>query len=544
MIKARAQEKTAKIIIYIITVLTVLILLWIIGYIFYRGFYKNTVNVSQVIPAEENVIFFPDTKDDGLIVIVNKSVRVKYLNIYDLNTIYNKERRENWGFYSEQNLKVQPFFYKPPESDTKLLEFTENAAGLLLLKNKKYKKYISFVKTPAEMIDMVIKTPGAIGFVPSELSGNLKDVKQIPVRRICVAVNPGVMEMENNRKIQTVTKEDLVNIFTGKIKNWKEIRGRDLEITPVILQSESGEKNIITEYLIKSDYNSPPAALIEKSFYDFNKVISAKKGAIGLCFYPDAIKSNFALIDVESREKGVNLTLSFLLETPAHSGQWGGILPVIINTILLIIFTLLVSTPIGIGAAVFLVEYAKQGRLVSILRMGTETLAGIPSIIFGLFGHIFFVQVLNLGIGFLSGTLTVTIMILPTIIRTTEESLKSVPVTYKEGSLALGATKLQTIFKVIVPAASPGILTGIILAIGRTAGETAVLLYTLGSSYGLVRSLTSSARVLSLHLYLLFSEAVSFEKAFATGAVLIILILIVNFTLTSLVGKMNRSAGY
>ncbi len=543
MIKARAQERTAKIIIYSITVLTVLILLWIIGYIFYRGFYKNTVNVSQVIPAEEDVIFFPNNKDDGLIVIVNKSVRVKYLNIYDLNTIYNKERRENWGFYSEQNLKVQPFFYNPPESDTKLIEFTENTAALLL-KDKEYKNYISFVKTPAEMIDMVRKTPGAIGFVPSGLSGNLEDVKQIPVRRICAAVNPGVMEIENNRRIQTVTKEDLAAVFTGKIKNWKEIRGKDLKITPVILQPESKKTNRFTDYLIKSDYSPPPAALIVKSFDDFKKVISTKKGAIGLCFYPDAKKSNLTLIDVESREKGVNLTLSFLLEAPAHSGQWGGIFPVIINTILLIIFTLLFSTPIGIGAAVFLVEYAKQGRLVSILRMGTETLAGIPSIIFGLFGHIFFVQVLNLGIGFLSGTLTVTIMILPTIIRTTEESLKSVPITYKEGSLALGATKLQTVFKVIVPAASPGILTGIILAIGRTAGETAVLLYTLGSSYGLVRNLTSSARVLSLHLYLLFSEAVSFEKAFATGAVLIILILIVNFTLTSLVGKMNKSAGY
>ena len=245
----------------------------------------------------------------------------------------------------------------------------------------------------------------------------------------------------------------------------------------------------------------------------------------------------------QGEEHHHRLDLHFIIEPPARSGQWGGISYIIINTFFLVLFTLLFSTPIGVLAAVYLVEYAKQGRLVRFLRMGTETLAGVPSIVFGLFGSIFFVNILNMGIGFISSTLTVTMMILPTITRTSEEALKSVPLSYREGSMALGGTKLQTIFKVVVPAAIPGILTGIILGVGRVVGETAVLLYTLGSNYELVRGPSSSARVLSLHLYFLFSEAISFERAFATGAIIVFIVLIVNYGTTKLIGRMNRMAG-
>jgi phosphate transport system permease protein len=191
-------------------------------------------------------------------------------------------------------------------------------------------------------------------------------------------------------------------------------------------------------------------------------------------------------------------------------------------------------------AAIYLTEYARQGPVVRLIRFATETLAGIPSIIFGLFGFIFFVGFLNLGIGLISGTLTVTMMILPTLVRAAEESIKSVPDPYREGSLALGATKWQTITGVVVPAASPGILTGVILGVGRAVGETAAVLFTLGSSYRLVDSLTSSARVLSIHLYMLVKEGLSFERAFATATILMIIVLAVNFSTAHLVGRMNR----
>ena len=161
----------------------------------------------------------------------------------------------------------------------------------------------------------------------------------------------------------------------------------------------------------------------------------------------------------------------FLLIHHRAQVAWGGISYIIINTLVLILATLLISTPIGVAAAIYLTEYSKQGPFLKLLRMGTETLAGIPSIVFGLFGRIFFVQILHLGIGFLSSTLTITLMILPTIVRTSEEALSSVPQTFREGSLALGATKLETIRKVVLSAASPGILTGVILGIGRVVGR-------------------------------------------------------------------------
>ena len=273
------------------------------------------------------------------------------------------------------------------------------------------------------------------------------------------------------------------------------------------------------------------------------KVLEETPGALALGPFIEAEERGAPLLEIRRIEKGRNLTIRFLIEAPARSGQWGGISTIIINTLFLILFTLLFSVPIGVFAAIYMVEYAKQGRLMGVLRMGTETLAGIPSIVFGLFGHLFFVRILGFGIGFLSSTLTVTLMILPTLIRTAEEALKAVPLSFREGSLALGATKLQTTLRVTLPAAYPGILTGIILSLGRTVGETAVLLYTLGSSYELVRGPSSSARVLSLHLYMLFSEALSFERAFATGAVLVFIILIVNYATTRIISRKIAYSG-
>ena len=221
----------------------------------------------------------------------------------------------------------------------------------------------------------------------------------------------------------------------------------------------------------------------------------------------------------------------------------GGLSYIIVNTVAMIIFVLLIATPIGVSAAIFLVEYAKQGRLIYILRLGTDTLAGIPSIIFGLFGMVFFSQILGFKTGLVSGTLTLTIMILPTIVRTSEEALKSVSGGLREGSLALGATKLQTIFRVVLPAASPGILTGVILAIGRAVGETAALLFTMGSNLALLRSLNSPIRVLSVHLYMLIRENISIPNAFAAATILVVIVFFVNYSTTKLIGRLNKAAG-
>ena len=240
-------------------------------------------------------------------------------------------------------------------------------------------------------------------------------------------------------------------------------------------------------------------------------------------------------------QKGLGvISLDFLLQYPEDMGRAGGILPSIVGTFYLVLVALGVATPLGVFSAVQLTEYAKKGKLVKQIRFATEILAGIPSIVYGLFGFAFFVIYLQLSWSILSGGLTLAIMILPTIIRTAEEAIKSVPESYREGSLAMGATKWQTIFKIVLPSALPGIVTGVILGIGRAVGETAAVLLTAGSSgLHMPTSVTDPARSLAVHLYVLVSEGISFEMGYGTAAVLIIAIFFINSIANLLMYKMT-----
>lgn len=204
-------------------------------------------------------------------------------------------------------------------------------------------------------------------------------------------------------------------------------------------------------------------------------------------------------------------------------------LPSIINTFLLTALSLVISVPLGIFAAIYMVEYAKKGnRMVKFIRVTAETLSGIPSIVYGLFGMIFFVGVLKMQLSLLSGSLTVAIMVLPTIMRTTEEALLSVPQIYREGSFGLGAGKLRTVFRIVLPSAVPGILSGVILATGRIVGETAALIYTAGTMAKVPNNLFASARTLSVHMYLLSNEGLHTNEAFATAVVLLVFVMLIN----------------
>ena len=205
------------------------------------------------------------------------------------------------------------------------------------------------------------------------------------------------------------------------------------------------------------------------------------------------------------------------------------VIPALINTVIMTIVSLLVAVPIGIFSAIFLVEYSGKGnRFVDLVRMTTEALQGIPSIIYGLFGMLFLVYRLKLDYSILSGALTLAIMILPLIMRTTEEALKSVPDLYREGSFGLGAGKLRTVFRIVLPSAAPGILAGIILAIGRIVGETAALIYTAGTMAKVPSSLLGSGRTLAIHMYLLSTEALYLPQAYATAVVLLVLVIGIN----------------
>ncbi|MDR2105564.1 MAG: phosphate ABC transporter permease PstA [Deferribacteraceae bacterium] len=198
--------------------------------------------------------------------------------------------------------------------------------------------------------------------------------------------------------------------------------------------------------------------------------------------------------------------------------------PAIINTAVMTFLTLLVSVPLGLFTAIYLVEYSKQSRFLTFIRLAVQTLAGIPSIVYGLFGLIFFVTFLSWGFSILSGALTLAIMVLPVIIRTGEEALIAVPSSYREGSFALGATRLRTVFRVVIPAAAPGIMAGIILAIGRIVGETAALIYTAGTVAKTLTSLASSGRTLAVHMYVLSSEGFNTDQAAAAAVVLLALV--------------------
>lgn len=228
------------------------------------------------------------------------------------------------------------------------------------------------------------------------------------------------------------------------------------------------------------------------------------------------------------------IDVDFLTNKPKKMGAAGGIFPIIISTIYFTALTLAIAAPIGVGAAIYLTEYTKEGRGTRLIRFGTEALAGIPSIVFGLFGFAFFVILLEPitnGWSLVSGALTGATMILPTLIRTSEEAIRTVPASYREGSMALGATKWQTISRVVLPSAIPGIVTGIILSIGRVIGETAALMLTLGGSIRMPESIFDPARTMSMHLYLVAMEVgtkQAMDNAFATGAVLILTIFLIN----------------
>ena len=213
------------------------------------------------------------------------------------------------------------------------------------------------------------------------------------------------------------------------------------------------------------------------------------------------------------------------------------LLPALINTVFITILTLLIAVPIGIGGSIYLTEYAKRDNpIVNIIRIATETLSGIPSIIYGLFGALFFVKYAHFGLSLLSGAVTLSIMILPLIMKTTEEALLSVPNSYREGAFALGAGKLRTIFKIVLPSAMPGIFPGVILAIGRIIGESAALIFTAGTVAEVAKSVFSSSRTLAVHMYAISGEGLYINQTYATAVVLLILVIGINF-LSGLIAK-------
>lgn len=235
-----------------------------------------------------------------------------------------------------------------------------------------------------------------------------------------------------------------------------------------------------------------------------------------------------------------HLSWAFLTEPILDMGRGGGILPAIVGTLLMVMVAIGIAAPLGVASAIYLAEYTLEGRVTQAIRFGINCLAGVPSIIFGLFGFILFVIILGLGWSILSGGLSLAAMVLPTIIRTSEEALRSVPASYRDVAASLGATRWQVVVKSVLPYALPGILTGVILGIGRSIEETAVVIFTAGSAVQMPTSLFDSARTMAVHFYILAREGISNENAYATASILICTILIINISAYSLMHRLLR----
>ena len=220
-----------------------------------------------------------------------------------------------------------------------------------------------------------------------------------------------------------------------------------------------------------------------------------------------------------------------------YTSENASVIPALINTVVMTLLSLLIAVPFGIFSAIFLVEYAGKGnKFIEVIRLTTETLSGIPSMVYGLVGMLFFVNTLKWGFSVLAGAFTLSIMILPLIMRQTEEALKAVPDSYREGSFGLGAGKLRTVFRIVLPSAVPGILAGVILAIGRIVGETAALIYTAGTVAQVPKNVLGSGRTLAIHMYMLSSEGLYMNQAYATAVILLVLVVAIN-TLSGVVAK-------
>ncbi len=247
----------------------------------------------------------------------------------------------------------------------------------------------------------------------------------------------------------------------------------------------------------------------------------------------------FIIVDISI--KGLpQVTFGFLSQEPQDMGRAGGIFSTIVATAYITLLAILLASPLGVGTAIYLTEYTREGLATRIIRFGAECLAGVPSIILGLFGFVLFVMKLKLGWSILSGGLTLAIMVLPIIIRTSEEAIKAVPQEYRQVCFSLGMSQWQTITRIVLPSALPGITTGIMLSVGRSLGETAVLLFTAGAALRTPVSVFDSGRTMAVHFYILAREGLSMPNAYGTAAILMVSILLINLTAYTLMQRLMK----
>jgi phosphate transport system permease protein len=449
---------------------TLFILVFLIGYLTFKGLVRDDISISPYLESQKEVVAVY-SGDSQIKRLTWEQVRnMLDGKIYSLRTIS--------GYDDDIKLYVERSYLPEVAS---YFSLTEEA-----------------IKESAQIVDFgdssISKGNGSI-FLSDPLKGKAAKLRKVDLLSTVVAVNNSVTTLLDNKKVGIVDAEDIENLVNGSISNWSALNGSSI----AVIRTTSFEELSTTEggYFIT----------------EANKAFS---------------RDELSLLEIRSTHLANNLTLRFITSAALQGGKYGGIGSIIANTFFMIFLSVFFAAPVGLGAAIYLSLYAKKGKLLFIIQSGIDLLASVPSIIFGLFGLLIFVQTFGWSFSLLSGSLTVALMICPTIIRTSQEAIKSVDASLFDGSIALGATKIETILKISLPNATEGIIGGVILAIGRAAGETAALLYTIGSGTEVANGLFSPARSLAMHIYLTVSEGRGLDGAFAASLVLMLVVLVTN----------------
>lgn len=501
--------------------ITLTALLFILSYIIINGIYTVEEKNQSFINLEAPSLAW---EDESYTIWVNENINVTYLSLAQLETLYTSSAR-NWGYISEQRSSVLPLLLDDKGIYAKnLLKFFSSK------EEKEFQSRVKVVNTLDEIASLLSENKGAVALIPDslivgeDLSKLISEpkIKKINLREFALV---SYIENENESEAIHITGEELDSLkekFT--INENGNILKAD-KLTQEILK-ENFTPTYTQRNLIEEESSKP--------IFD--------KNLISIRNYRYALSQDYLPIIWKEEKRQFSLTWSYFTTPPFDGARFGGISFIIMNTLWFILVTSLISIPLGVSSALYLTYYAKKkSKLSSLIRAAFDVLSSLPAIIFGLFGMTVFVPIF--GLGLISGALSTTLMILPNITKASEESIKSVPKDLYQSSLALGATKFTSLWRVVIPYAGPGIITGIILAIGRAFSEAAVLLFTLGTSLTAITSLDTSGRALTVHLYLLLQEG-GINKAFPVALVILITVLILNIVADTIRDHLSRKLKY
>lgn len=502
--------------------ITLTALLFILSYIVINGLYTVREKNQAFIRLETPSFIW---KDVSYTVWINDNIKRDHLSLGQLETLYTASTR-NWGYISEQRNTVLPLLL-----DDEKGKFSQDLIEFFSAREEKeFQSRFKAIHSFESLTQLLSENKGAIAIIPDLFLSeeNRNQLKTIPhIKKI------GVREFSLVSYIENEKEEEAIHLTEEEFYQFKD--SFTINAYGERISSDALTQELIKENLIPTDSQKIIIEKIGLLPIEENNLITVRN-------YRYALSQDYLPIVWKEETRHFSLTWSYFTTPPFDGARFGGISFIIMNTLWFILATSIIAIPLGVSSALYLTYYAKKkSKLSSLIRASFDVLSSLPAIIFGLFGMTVFVPIF--GLGLISGALSTTLMILPNITKASEESIKSVPQELYQASLALGATKFTSLWKVVIPYAGPGIITGIILAIGRAFSEAAVLLFTLGTSLTAITGLDTSGRALTVHLYLLLQEG-GVNKAFPVALVILITVLILNIVADTIRDKLSRKLQY